>query len=330
MKKKNLLMLLTAAFVSLMPLAAKSKKAVITERPERMMWQIKAPNGTEINILGTIHITDDETNETFESSIYTLIGEADYIYGELASKDLLECRKKIQKLVLTDKVKDKNKKIIYAKDYLTEEEFAEMTEVVEKTLGDLSTPLVVKRTLRLPPWSLTSLIQSVCFKEAGVSSENGIDFLIYGAASMYETEVLGLDQLDDQLKLLHYGSSEDQIIILKSTLKEYKDSPEKLQKTVLEMITAYKNNDREGLCKIMKKSNEVDFEEAELEGLSKDYVKKYYNALITERNKKWAKQIKKMLKTSNKKYFIFTGAAHWISDDNVFDMLIKQGVAERQ
>lgn len=330
MKKKNLLTLFAAAFVALMPLAAKSKKAIITERPERMMWQIKAPNGTEINILGTIHITDDETKKSLELSIVDLIEETDYVYGELAASDLKECAKQMRKLVLTDKPKDKKNKTLSAEDYLSEEELEIMTSIVEKSLDKMASPYLVKRTLHLPPWSLSSMIQAAVFKDMGLSAENGIDFVIYNLAAIYKLDVQGLDKLEDQLKLLHYGTTEEQILILRAELHEYKESPEKATETLSKMIQAYKDDDRAALREISNKSFTNDFENEILEGLSKDYVKKYLNALITERNKKWAKQIKKMLKTKNKKYFIFTGAAHWLGEDNVFDLLIKDGVAERQ
>lgn len=330
MKKKNLLTLFTAAFVALMPLAAKSKKAIITERPERMMWQIKAPNGTEINILGTIHITDEETNSSLEPSVEKLVEESDFVYGELAYKDLKDCVKQVQKLILTDKPRDKNKKRIFAKDYLSEDELKTMTTIIERSLGEKSTQYFINSMLRLPPWSLNSMIQADVYKKCGVSAENGIDFIIYKIAAINDLKVQGLDKIEDQIKMLHFGSTEDQILILKTNLSEYKEDPDKNKNTLLDMIAAYKKDDRNALKEILDRSFTEDLENEKLAGLSKDYLKKYINALLTKRNRKWAKQIKKMLKTKNKKYFIFTGAAHWLGQDNVFDLLIKQGVAERQ
>ncbi len=332
MKNKKIIILLAAAFVSLMPLAAKSKKAVITERPERMMWQIKAPNGTEINILGTIHITDKETNNSLPPSVLELVEEADFIYGELSAKDLPRCLVEVQKLMLTDKPKDKNKKRIYAKDYLTEDEYQLMTEIVEKTLYEQTknknlSSYMIKSVLKLPPWSLSSIVQSSFYKDIGVSAENGIDYIIYNAAKLHNIEVQGLDKLEDQLKLLHYGTTEDQITILKANLEQYKNQSSETKELLKKMIQAYKDDDRAGLKEIIDEELENDLD---CEGLSKDYIKKYSDAMLKNRNTKWAKQIKKMLKTKNKRYFIFTGAAHWVGQDSVFDILVKQGVAERQ
>lgn len=86
------------------------------------------------------------------------------------------------------------------------------------------------------------------------------------------------------------------------------------------MFGAYLSDDRAALSRIL-------LEEDELEGMDAAYSEAYQRVIFNDRNRSWTDQIEAMLKEKNKTYFIFSGAGHWLGENTVFDMLVKDGAA---
>ena len=58
------------------------------------------------------------------------------------------------------------------------------------------------------------------------------------------------------------------------------------------------------------------------------YYEQYEKAMMLDRNTDWVKDIKKYIDAGGTT-FIFTGAAHWLGEESVFELLKADGVIEK-
>lgn len=299
----------------------KNSKAILEEQPERMFWKIHAPNGTSIYVLGTIHF--GKVGEIpLQDTVLEYFDSADEIYAELSLEDIfnnlpVEMAKKIENSVLFDE----EGKPIPITDYLTDAETNFLIDYLTTTM-DTSDEIVLYATLIMPPWILLNTLSSDTINTQKYSAEGGIDFILYQRAMDSQRQVQGLDTLETQLDILSFGTREEQMLLLKSTIQSLMAEDSDDSELIETLVNAYYNDDRKAVGSISKM---LDMGE-DIAGLRTDFFDDYADMIYKNRNKNWANTIKEMLNTPNKTYFIFAGAAHWLGSDNVFEILKDQGV----
>lgn len=299
----------------------KDSKAILEEQPERMFWKINAPNGTTIYVLGTIHFgkvgeipLQDTVLEHFDS--------ADEIYGELSLEDIfnnlpVEMVKKIEDSVLFDEAG----RPMLITDSLTDTEAEFLIDHLATTM-DTSDEVLLYTTLIMPPWIVLNTLSSDSINTQKYTAEGGIDFILYQRAMDSQKQVQGLDTLETQLNILSFGTREEQILLLKSTIQSLMEDDHDDSQLIETLVNAYYNDDRKTVGSISKM---LDMGE-DIDGLRTNFFADYADMIYKNRNKNWAGTIKDMINTPNKTYFIFAGAAHWLGSDNVFEILKDQGV----
>ena len=125
--------------------------------------------------------------------------------------------------------------------------------------------------------------------------------------------------------LLAFGTAEEQLALLQEMLHNIIEEKLDEFEIVNQMVAAYLEDNRAKVESLVQQSIQD-----EIEAAGADYVKAYTDLVYTQRNRSWADQITTMLQQENETYFIFAGAAHWLAEDSVFNMLVQDGVARWQ
>ncbi|WP_187615378.1 TraB/GumN family protein [Treponema phagedenis] len=120
--------------------------------------------------------------------------------------------------------------------------------------------------------------------------------------------------MQTQLDLLSFGTYDDQLYLLKETIKECQDL-EDFQANLKKIMQAYVHDDRKELGTLVQ-SIELLFPE----DAPNDLYTRYLEALLYTRNQDWAKKIIDVTAQPGIT-FIFAGAGHFCGENNVFDIL---------
>lgn len=298
-------------FITSCASSGNGEKAKLVEEDSRLFWRIdgtdKNGNPSSIYIQGTFHLADEQSYPISEQ-VVSAFKNADRVYGELASDDWPAVQNKVVTL-MTQSYKE-GRDIL---DYLTEEEQAKLITLFqgEKNLEPYKA---------YEPWVINSSVTAAIYLVTGLDAQSGIDNWLESTNLEMGRKTLGLDDLQTQLNLVRYGDYNTQLAFLKGTLSEYPfvDTIDQL----VQMYQAYLEDDRAGLEKLLNGDTEDD-----LETIPVSIYEKYYKDMILNRNTKWAKTFKKLLKEGGTT-FVFAGSAHFLGPDSVFEIMKSQGVLD--
>lgn len=320
MKNKKILLCISLAFVFAFLTGCVSSgtvtETVIREHKDRMHWEISSPNGTTVHILGTIHVGKEEPLPINKKLLDTFL-QADIIYGEVSTFDLAKLPQDMLSFLEKSLITDDKGNPVSITEFVTEEE-ADILKLILNLGG--ATEEQIQATLFMPPWYWNNSLEQGLIQACGYYPNTGLDLYLYDIAAKNNLVVLGLDSVETQLSLLNYGSTEDQVLLLKDKLESILDI-ETYQKEIDSLYNSFKDDKKEFL------TSSLTPDLFSIEGLSQNYIMGYYENLIAKRNSSWAEQITDMLKQENKTFFIFAGAAHWLCEPSVFDFLVNQNVA---
>lgn len=144
---------------------------------------------------------------------------------------------------------------------------------------------------RYKPWMILMVLSAKKLDSLGFSPKNGLDFHFYKKAVSLNKKIIGLETMNEQLALFDNITGSDQDVFVKQGLEDFMT----LGDNINEIIKAWKIGDLEKLNKILLKNMHK--------------YPKLFNILILNRNKKWIKKIKKIMK-SGKTTMIIVGAGH--------------------
>ena len=156
------------------------------------------------------------------------------------------------------------------------------------------------------PWFAAVALIGLEFQRLGFDPAYGIDSHFHTRAKQDNKELVYLEPIEKQLRLLGDMDSEDQESFMKQALKDL----EVVEKMTSEMIDSWEAGDPERLNSIVQLS-------------FKDYPH-IYDRLVVQRNRDWKKRIVE-LKGRNKNIMIIVGAAHLIGKGNLVEMLVGEG-----
>ena len=199
-----------------------------------------------------------------------------------------------------------------------------LSQIIVSTVG-ADNPEAFTSMTCLPPWFWTSTLALSIYQTMGYNAEHGIDVLLYNRGFSAGKEILGLDAMETQLKILAFGTADEQLALLQELLHNIIDKKLDDFETINQMVAAYLEDNRPEVERIVQQSIQD-----EMEAAGADYIEAYTDMVYTQRNRSWADQITTMLQQEDETYFIFAGAAHWLADDSVFNMLVEDGVARWQ
>ncbi|MBQ5451027.1 MAG: TraB/GumN family protein, partial [Treponema sp.] len=308
---KSLFILFAAAFVlctnSFAKESASAKKASLSKEKPRFFWKIsgvdKNGNPSFVYIQGTIHLGSEKLFP-LDKEVLDAFNSADLLAGEISSEDMEKIQLYSMRLVQESFIKAGGKKV---SENLSEKEVESL-----KTL--LGGPLAFNMVDKAEPWVLSlALLGKTVQETTELTAEYSIDSYFLKLANEASRKVIGLDDLKSQFDILTFGTYEQQIVILKASIKECSEE-NYIQETKAELDSLYKaylSDDLEMLATISQKSNEKEVSEYG------DFGEEYQKQVYDKRNEDWAKDIKEFLENGGST-FIYAGAAHWVGKNSVF------------
>lgn len=283
-------------------LPAASAPASVERGSTLFLWKATSAT-TEVYLLGSIHLGKKEfyplANEiegAFKKAKY-LVVEADESKSDPAA---------VQRLVLENAMYPPD-------DGLSKHVSAETI----KALAEVGTPLGLApaATERMKPWLVALSLSVMSLQKLGYSPEFGIDRHFTKAAKDGGKEILELESMEYQIKLLAGFSPELQAKFLESTLAEAENVKDRMEK----VVAAWSRGDTAFLEEeMLKKPIAKHPEQAELQA-----------KLIEERNAGMAKKIGEYLKTKDV-HFVVVGSAHLIGEKGIVRLLEKDGMKVQQ
>jgi len=292
-----------AALASLALLFPSTSAPASVERGTKLfLWKATSAT-TEVYLFGSIHLGKQEwyplakeIEAAFERSKY-LVLEADESKHEPG---------KLQQLVLEHG--------IYGQ---TDSLSMHASRETMKALGALSETLGLPAgsAERMKPWFLALTLSLISIQKLGYSPEFGIDRHFSRAAKEKGKEILEMESMEFQIKMLAGFSSELQMKFLESTIEEAGNTKERMET----IVGAWSKGDAALLeDEMLKKPIQKHPAQAEL------HVK-----MIDERNVGMAKKVGEYLKSKDV-HFVVMGASHLIGEKGVVRLLEKDGVKIEQ
>ncbi len=294
--------------------ATTAKKALLTKTSSRMFYRIDGldenDNPATVYIQATFHLGDErilplseEVNECYKN--------ANRLVGEVSSEDWTSISSQIEKMTMKSYFEAAGRTISSALDQ-------KQKDALQTHLGDSKTLTVLDV---LEPWCTIAMLSAGAFVDSGLTADYSFDGYFMNTAIEDGRKVEGLDTLQTQLDIVRMGDYEAQLIFLKCMLDELAEEEKAFAKTTaqaLALYDAYLADDEKKLADLVNKERKEDFKKNEA---YKDY---YYN-LFDKRNADWADDIERYLSEGGTT-FIFAGAAHFVGEASVFDVLKKKGL----
>jgi len=164
----------------------------------------------------------------------------------------------------------------------------------------------IEQLQMLRPWMFAMMLTMQEMKKLGAEPIYGIDYVFNETARRDRKAIGSLETVDEQIgfmTLMDKGMDNEQII---QTIDEL----EQINVKLTDILNAWRKGD-----------------EAKIEELSLKELKNYpklYSVLITDRNRKWVKNIEGYLQRPEK-IMIIVGTAHLVGDNGVIELLRKRG-----
>ncbi|MFC7048862.1 TraB/GumN family protein [Emcibacter nanhaiensis] len=159
---------------------------------------------------------------------------------------------------------------------------------------------------RLQPWYLAIMLSAQTIIANGLDPSSGVDHTLQGLAEQGGKEIAGLETTKEQIEALAHHPLEVQSAMLSDTL----DKMDQFDDYMHDYISAWASGDAKQI------------EETMVEEM-KSYPS-MYEALLVNRNKKWAPKIAELIE-SGKNVMIVVGLAHLVGDDSVLNILKEKG-----
>ncbi|MCH8829178.1 MAG: TraB/GumN family protein [Planctomycetes bacterium] len=276
-----------AAVVNLSPAVHSAEKKAAGKH---FLWVVKSKTAT-VYLLGSIHVArkslyplDPVIENAFQKSD-TLVLEV-----PLDLKTQLEAQTKLLKVARYG-----------AGDSLPKHLDKETKKLLDAHLKKSGVPSGSYDQFK--PWLVSIIITFTELKKHGFSPNFGIDRHFFKKASGKKT-VVGLETVDDQVKMFATLSEKMQASMLKQTLQEVGESAKMIAKTF----------------KLWKSGRAKELDELLLKPMRKPENRPLYKAVFVDRNIKMTAKIEGFLKT-NKTWFVVVGAGHLVGKEGIIKLL---------
>lgn len=156
------------------------------------------------------------------------------------------------------------------------------------------------------PWLAALTVEQLELAKAGFDIDAGADMQLARRAQADHKPIIGLETAKDQLSLFARLTDAQQREFMQYTLQDADDAPREVES----MVAAWREGDTGALEKALH------------EGF--DQFPALYQALTTDRNRKWLAEILPLLR-EDQDYLIVVGALHLVGHDGVIDLLQRRG-----
>ncbi|WP_111682915.1 TraB/GumN family protein [Winogradskyella tangerina] len=258
-----------------------------TENEYQLLWKIEGPSSDAPSYLfGTMHI-DDARVFNFSDAVLPAIESTKYFALEVNPDSLMVAFAR-QKYDVS--ANDYFKGLLSPEDYLRlSERFEEVNDISLEDSGIMSPQLVL--TMLIPDFN----------KEDDKSTF--VDMYLLGHARTMDKEIVGLENIDEQISFFDRQEDEKKIKEVRYNLNMSLDSIKQVKEIMTEIYAT-------GNLNKIKEFVEQNYSD----GIYSD---------MTSRNKQMASSIIKYMKTGS--IFAGVGAAHLVGNDNVIELLQNEG-----
>jgi uncharacterized protein len=156
------------------------------------------------------------------------------------------------------------------------------------------------------PWLAALTVEQLELAKAGFDIDSGADMQLARRAQADHKPIIGLETAKDQLSLFSHLSAPQQREFMQYALQDADDTPREVET----MVGAWRDGDTGTLEKALH------------EGF--DQFPALYQALTTDRNRKWLAEILPLLR-GDQNYLIVVGALHLVGHDGVIELLQRRG-----
>jgi uncharacterized protein YbaP (TraB family) len=275
-----------------------------SETPPGFLWQVNI-NGSEFSLAGSVHAGKKNLYPLPEAYL-SAYREADYVLFEL-KEDFGTLEENIFRYAAKDSLEEDQ----YLDNYLSPDS-KEILSVMFKGKEEL-----LARYYRYEGWLLNMAVSGRRSKLIGYDPGLAVDKYFHDMATEDQKMILGLDQLETQLKLFEFEATrEQQVGIIESALKRAKQQALSEQP----IFESYYSQDTDA------------FREAFLGNLDMEnpQVRAVYDRVFVSRNKTWVRKLIELSVTMPGNYFMLVGCGHYFGPDNVLELLENEGFQVRQ
>lgn len=161
---------------------------------------------------------------------------------------------------------------------------------------------------RMQPWFAAISLTQMHMVKTGYRADSGVEKVITDMAKKTDKPIRYLETAEMQLRMLAGLPEDSQIEFLVAGAKAIEDTPEMLD----ELVDDWVEGDIDGIADLMSDEDAVG-----------DRV--VYDAMLTNRNRTWTREIQKLMDDEEGTFMIAVGAAHLAGADSVIQMLEDQG-----
>ncbi|MDL4838918.1 TraB/GumN family protein [Aquibacillus rhizosphaerae] len=266
--------------------------------PGGFLWKV-ADEDTTIYLQGTIHIGTEEFYPLHEK-IEQAYAESDVVVPEIDLNNVDQME--MQKLNMELGTYLDGSTI---EDHVSEELYTDLTA----TLEEFEVPIEMVETYK--PWILSSTIQQLMIQQLGYIE--GVDQYFLNRAAEDGKEVIGLETVEDQLRIMADRSPAFQAELLQESLVE----TEEFGEDIGELISIYKQGDPDKLVEVLMEEEGAPEESPE--------AKVYMEELNDNRNYKMADKVVDFLEEDDRTFFVIVGSLHLTQEPHIRSILEEEG-----
>jgi uncharacterized protein YbaP (TraB family) len=170
----------------------------------------------------------------------------------------------------------------------------------------LAVGLPMAQFSRFKPWLGALTLTVIELQKLGFDPNYGVDSYFFAKAKKDRKEVTFLETVEYQLELFTGLSRGEEESFLRQTLKDLKV----VETMFPEMVSAWENGDVDKLESILR----ISFEQHP----------DIYNRLVSQRNRRWIRQIENLLEQDDN-VLVIVGAAHLVGSENILGLLKNKG-----
>jgi hypothetical protein len=160
--------------------------------------------------------------------------------------------------------------------------------------------------MRFRPWFLTLTLSTQQMLTLGYQPDYGVEVYLMQEKSA-ATQVLELESMNEQLSFLEALDGEAYLEYTLNTMEQGKQM-------MGDMAKAWACADKPMLTELLVNSLNMD-------GVDRNELERLKSVFLYDRNEKMADKIEEYIQSGNGSYFVVVGAAHYLGDKSVVDLL---------
>ena len=187
------------------------------------------------------------------------------------------------------------------KDALSEDLYAETVKAAQ----DVGLPEALLQRMR--PWYASLVVSMSMIQSLGFDPGQGVEQQIMAEMTARDARITGLETVEEQLSIFADQPEEVGVSMVRDSLRQLKDISDLLD----DLTGSWSKGDLAAL------------EEVLIGGFAP--YPKLYQAVVVDRNKRWAPRIRELTGEPGV-HLVVVGTAHLLGDDSVIRMLTDQGL----